>query len=162
MSETDSGQNPWPPFEWTPEQAAEIASWELEKERGPRTWIYGDWYNDPNIPAPWSTNWERWDGLRLYEEKVGGKPKIDVLFKDVFDVPGKVEPLAYHTTAGDEFFLFAAGGRYYFWEEGYLTVHRNVFGSPKEFLDYVLREGGNYFPDLRIEARPGANLLWWP
>ncbi|KAJ7312424.1 hypothetical protein DFH08DRAFT_822162 [Mycena albidolilacea] len=95
-------QNPWSPLEWTPEEAAEIASWKLKKECGPRTWIYGDWYNNPNIPVPWSTNWERWDSLCLYEENVGGKPKIDVLFKDVCDVPSKVEPLAYHTTAGDD------------------------------------------------------------
>ncbi|KAJ7495026.1 hypothetical protein FB451DRAFT_1477484 [Mycena latifolia] len=42
----------------------------------PRTWIHGDWYTDPTLPNPWSTDWEDWDSLRLWEQTVNGKPKI--------------------------------------------------------------------------------------
>ncbi|KAF8172763.1 hypothetical protein K438DRAFT_2023640 [Mycena galopus ATCC 62051] len=126
-----------------------------------RNWIPGDWYNDPTIPIPWSTDWEYWDGLRLYAQKVDGVPKIEKLFKEVFNVPGTIEPLAYHSCAGEDFFLFTAGGRYYHWSDGYLTVHSKEFASPKAFLACCLREGGNYMPDVNVEMRPGTNLDWW-
>ncbi|KAJ7808178.1 hypothetical protein B0H14DRAFT_3152189 [Mycena olivaceomarginata] len=68
--------------------------------------IHGDWYTDPSLPEPWSTDWEDWEGLRLFEQTVDGKLKIEKLFKDVFDVPGTVEPLAYVVATGSELYLF--------------------------------------------------------
>ncbi|KAF8145415.1 hypothetical protein K438DRAFT_1872099 [Mycena galopus ATCC 62051] len=113
---------------------------------------------DPSLSEPWSTDWEWWDGLSYYEDKtVDGKLKIEQMFKDDFDVPGTVEPVAYMTSYGDEFFLFTAAGRYYFWADGCLTVHRMQFGSPKEFLDHALRKDDTSFmPDIEIPMRRGS------
>ncbi|KAJ7488262.1 hypothetical protein FB451DRAFT_1167717 [Mycena latifolia] len=118
----------------------------------PRTWICGDWYTDPT---------EGWASLRLFEETVDGKLKIKKLFDDVFDVPGTVEPLAYLPGTGGEVFLFAAGGRYYLFSDGRLTVHRMQFASPKDFLAHVLQPGGGHMPDVNVPMRPGTNLNWW-
>ncbi|KAJ7364345.1 hypothetical protein DFH08DRAFT_1073106 [Mycena albidolilacea] len=102
-----------------------------------RTWIHG-------------TDWE---GLLLFEQTVDGKPKIEKLFKDVFAVPGTVEPLAY--------LLFKAGGRYYLWSDGRLAVHRIEFASSKGFLDHtLLQEDADDMPDVDIPVRPGTNLRW--
>ncbi|KAJ6588029.1 hypothetical protein B0H19DRAFT_1247754 [Mycena capillaripes] len=131
-------------------------------ERGPppRTWIFGTWYNDPTLPDPWSTDWDDWN-LYLFEETFDGKLKVDKLFKDVFDVPGTVEPLAFVEAVGGDIFLFTAGGRYYFYSDGMLTVHRMDFASPKEFLDHVLRKDPEEdLPDMPIEMRPGTDLKW--
>ncbi|KAF8176615.1 hypothetical protein K438DRAFT_1939284 [Mycena galopus ATCC 62051] len=120
-----------------------------------RAWIYGNWYSDPSLSEPWSTDWEWWDGLSYYEDKtVDGKLKIEQMFKDDFDVPGTVEPVAYMTSYGDEFFFFTAAGRYYFWADGCLTVHRMQFGSPKEFLDHALQKDD--MPDIDIPMRRGS------
>jgi hypothetical protein len=40
------------------------------------------------------------------------------MFRDDFAVPGTIEPVAFMTRYGDEFFLFTAAGRYYFWADG--------------------------------------------
>jgi hypothetical protein len=126
-----------------------------------RTSIHGDWYIDPTLPQPWSTDWDPWDSLRLFEDTVDGKLMIDKLFKDVWEVPGVVKPLAYIVSTGGLCFLFTAGGRYYYWSDGRLTVHRIEFESPKEFLDYALKSDGTHMPDVEIPMRPGKSLNWW-
>ncbi|KAJ7501549.1 hypothetical protein B0H11DRAFT_1992108, partial [Mycena galericulata] len=131
---------------------------ERQYRRPSYSWIHGDWYTDPSLSERWSTNWERWDGLRYYEETVDGKRKIDKMFKDDFDVPGTIEPVAYATNYGDEFFLFTAAGRYYFWCDGYLYMHRLQFGSPKEFLAHALQgDDGSGMPDVEIPRHRGAD-----
>ncbi|KAJ7369140.1 hypothetical protein DFH08DRAFT_39440 [Mycena albidolilacea] len=133
-----------------------------DHEDGPSTCIHGHWYTDPSLPGLWSTDWEDWDGLRFFEHTVNGRLRVDKLFKDAFDVPGTVEPLAYFPDPpGDDSFLFTAGGRYYLWAGGRLTVHHKEFASPKEFLDLALQEGGDHKPDVDVPMRPGADLSWW-
>ncbi|KAF7344925.1 hypothetical protein MVEN_01654900 [Mycena venus] len=128
----------------------------------PRTWIYGDWYTDPTLSGPWSTDWDDWESLCLFEDTVDGKLRIDKLFKDNWDIPGKVEPVAYILGSGGLCFLFTAGGRYYFWSDGRLTVHRLEFASSKEFLDHALaKKDGSHMPDEVIPMRPGTDLRWW-
>ncbi|KAJ6479177.1 hypothetical protein DFH09DRAFT_1108167 [Mycena vulgaris] len=120
----------------------------------PRIHLYKDCYADPTLPRPWSTDWDDWDYLlRLFEQTVDGKLKIEKLFQDVFDVPGSVEPVAY---------MRAACGEYYFWSDGYLAVHRMEFASPKEFLEYALqgKSPGEHLPDVEIPMRPGIDLSW--
>jgi hypothetical protein len=91
----------------------------------PRTWIHGDWYTDPSLPAPWSTetDWADWDGLRLFEQTIDGEPKIEKLFKDVFAVPGTAEPLAYVAATGSELYVLKSclkpgAATYYLWSDG--------------------------------------------
>ncbi|KAJ7869385.1 hypothetical protein B0H13DRAFT_2350977 [Mycena leptocephala] len=115
-----------------------------------RTSIHGDWYIDPTLPQPWSTDWDAWDSLRLFEDTVDGELMIDKLFKDIWEVPGVVKPLAYIVSTGGLCFLFTAGGRYYYWSDGRLTVHRMEFESPKEFLDYALKKDGTHMPDQAL------------
>lgn len=128
----------------------------------PRTWIHGDWYTDPSLPQPWSTNWDAWEILPFWEEQtVDGKLKINKLFKETWEVPRTVKPLAYIDNTGGLYFLFTAGGRYYFWSDGRLTVHRMEFASPQEFLDHALQKDGSHMPDMEILKCPGANFSWW-
>ncbi|KAJ7806855.1 hypothetical protein B0H14DRAFT_3483752 [Mycena olivaceomarginata] len=109
----------------------------------PRTWIHRDWYTDPSLPEPWSTDWEDWEGLRLFEQTVDGKLKIEKLFKDVFDVPGTVEPLAYVVAQGPSCTCLK-------------PVAAIIFGptaaSPSIDADDM--------PDVDIPMRPGTNLRW--
>jgi hypothetical protein len=126
----------------------------------PQTWIHGGWYTDPALPPGWSTDWEDWDNLRLWTATIDGKLKIDQ-FQYVFDVPGTIEPLAYMVSTGGLFFVFTAGGRYYYFTDGHLRVHRMEFASPQEFLQHALQEGGDHMPDLDIPLLPGTNLNWW-
>ncbi|KAJ6486603.1 hypothetical protein DFH09DRAFT_1457152 [Mycena vulgaris] len=133
------------------------------RSTSPHPSLYKDWYTDPTLPRPWSTDWDDWDYLlRLFEQTVDGKLKIKKLFKDVFDVPGSVEPVAYMRAACGEVWLFTAGGRYYFWSDGYLAVHRMEFASPKEFLEHALqgKSPGEHLPDVEISMRPGTDLSW--
>ncbi|KAJ7688213.1 hypothetical protein B0H16DRAFT_1482196 [Mycena metata] len=56
--------------------------------------VYAGWYTDSSIPSPWSTDWPNWRGLTLFHESVDGTLKVDKLFKEVYDVPGTIEPVA--------------------------------------------------------------------
>ncbi|KAF8192381.1 hypothetical protein K438DRAFT_1970181 [Mycena galopus ATCC 62051] len=136
---------------------------ERRQNRQPRyTRIHGDWYTDTTLSPPWSTNWEEWESIHLFKDTVDGKLMIDKLFKDTWEVSGKIEPLAYILGTAGLCFLFTAGGRYYLWSDGSLTIHRTEFASPKEFLHYALTEmDGSHMPDEVIPMRPGTDLEWW-
>jgi hypothetical protein len=108
----------------------------------------------------WSTNWEDWESLFLWTQTIRGKLKIDKL-KEVFDLTGTLEPLAYMLYSSGMFFLFTTGGRYYYFSDGYLYVHSMEFESPQEFLQYAMQQGGDNMPDLEIPMRPGMDLSWW-
>ncbi|KAJ7223705.1 hypothetical protein C8J57DRAFT_1482134 [Mycena rebaudengoi] len=124
------------------------------------TCIYSDWYTDPMLPRPWSTNWRGWENLELWEEHTDdGTLKVDKLFKEMWNVPGTVMPLAYMTSCGDLYFLFTASERYYYWAEGRLTVHHMEFAGPKEFLDHALLKLSN-MPDVEI-LQQGDDYSWW-
>ncbi|KAJ7107151.1 hypothetical protein C8R43DRAFT_1114272 [Mycena crocata] len=121
--------------------------------------LHKTWYTDPDVPFPWSTVWDEWEGLCLFYEdvNVGGTPvpKIDKLFKDMFDVPGVVHPLAYIIQHSYDTFVFTAGGRYYLHDDGALFVSDREFGSHREFVRHALRDGGWELPDVEVERRPG-------
>ncbi|KAJ7664531.1 hypothetical protein DFH06DRAFT_1392290 [Mycena polygramma] len=114
------------------------------------------WYRDPSLSAPWSTDWNWWLGLRYYQETTDdGRLVIEKMLNDDFGVPGTIEPVAYSTILEEDFFFFRAAGRYYYWADGRLTVHRMQFNSPKEFLDHV-RHGGpgaRRMPDVVVPRR---------
>ncbi|KAJ7167894.1 hypothetical protein C8R46DRAFT_1034482 [Mycena filopes] len=125
-------------------------------------WINGTWYRDPSIPWPWSTNCDKWHGLsHYYIPTVNGKPKIEKMFTETFDV-GIIRPLIYAEGTYGEVFMFSAGGRYYFWRDCELFVHRLNFAGPKEFLEHAMQNRPDQFPDVPVEPR-GASVSWsWP
>ncbi|KAJ7109795.1 hypothetical protein C8R44DRAFT_883840 [Mycena epipterygia] len=125
----------------------------------PGTTLHKNWYTDPNIPAPWSTDWDDWEGLCLFYESVGGRLKIDKLFNEVYDVPGPIEPLAYMVQTSFEFFVFTAGGRYYFFDDGCSFVSDGEFQSHQHFLEEVLRPEGS-MPSIEMQRRAGSDLGW--
>ncbi|KAJ6448216.1 hypothetical protein C8R45DRAFT_1134420 [Mycena sanguinolenta] len=79
-------------------------------------------------------------------------------------LPGTIEPLAF--TPGSpcgEYFLFTAGGRYYFHADRRLTVHRMEFGSAEEFMGYLTAEEatpGSRLPDVEVPRQPGTDFSW--
>ncbi|KAJ7191833.1 hypothetical protein GGX14DRAFT_578568 [Mycena pura] len=108
----------------------------------PRLWIHGEWYNDTTLDraSGWTTDWDEWELIEdFFVATVDGEPRIH---------------------AGGLYFLFSAGGRYYFWSDGLLLVHSKDFASPKEFLDYALSDRYQRTPDVEVPLLPGANLDW--
>ncbi|KAJ7204310.1 hypothetical protein B0H12DRAFT_1243648 [Mycena haematopus] len=129
-----------------------------------RALIYKDWYTDPTMEYPWSTDWANWTGLILYEDTIEGQLMIDRMFKHDWNLVGTIEPLARDSDIGTDgdYFLFAAAGRYYYYADGRLTVSRKEFASPKEFLDYALsRSDGSRLPDVEIPMSPEGDIRWW-
>ncbi|KAJ7752203.1 aspartic peptidase domain-containing protein [Mycena maculata] len=125
----------------------------------PGTTVHKEWYTAPNVPHPWSTNWDNWEGLDLFHLSIDGKLMIDKLFKEVYDVPGPIEPLAYMISIGYEVCVFAAAGRYYWYNDGALLVFVDDFSSPQHFLEEVLPN--QIIPPLtKVQPRPGSNLGW--
>ncbi|KAJ7257788.1 hypothetical protein C8J57DRAFT_1647602 [Mycena rebaudengoi] len=123
--------------------------------------LHKQWYTDPQIRFPWCTRWDEWEGLCLFYDTVdGGKPKIDKLFKDAFDVHGVVQPLAYLVNQSFDTFLFTADGRYYLYDDGWLWVSDEEFGSHREFLERAVVDGGWGLPAVEVEMRKGENLGW--
>lgn len=84
---------------------------------------------------------------------------IDKLSRDVYDVPGAIEPLAYMVQTSYEFFVFAAGGRYYFFDDGCLFVSEGDFRSHQHFLEEALGPKGR-MPSLEMQKRVGSDLRW--
>ncbi|KAJ7211252.1 hypothetical protein GGX14DRAFT_624029 [Mycena pura] len=122
-------------------------------------WLHKNWYQDPTLPEPWSTDWEDWAMLESWFIKtVDGKRGIDC-FRDTWALPGPIEPVAYVT---DErlYLLFYAGGRHYYWADAHLNMHRKVFASHKDFMRYVVRgPGWSHMPDIEIPMR--SSMDWW-
>ncbi|KAJ6459133.1 hypothetical protein C8R47DRAFT_1244466 [Mycena vitilis] len=132
----------------------------------PRTEIFGTWYNDPNIPKPWSTDWDDWEGIVRYilsSTYDDNRDKFEKLI-EVFELPGKIEPLAFIPNIGGDAFLFASGGRFYMWTHGDLMTHRMTFASPEEFLNHALQPmigDKTNLPDLQLVPTSGPEEFYW-
>jgi hypothetical protein len=126
-------------------------------------WIHKDWYTDPNVGNGWSTDWEEWMEIeRFFAERVDGMLKIELLRDTYEGVCGTVDMLAYLEGSSGLYFLFTAGGRYYFWADGVLTVHEKEFAGPREFLEHAL-DGYENKPKVVVPMRAGADveMSWW-
>jgi hypothetical protein len=123
------------------------------------TWLHKNWYHDPTLKEPWSTEWEDWSTLdEWFIKTVDGKRAIDHL-RDTWALPGPIEPIAYGIGEGF-YFLFCAGGRYYYWADAHLTMHRKKFASHKAFMRYLVRRK-SHMPDIEIPMREGGSMDWW-
>ncbi|KAJ6452311.1 hypothetical protein C8R47DRAFT_1229477 [Mycena vitilis] len=123
--------------------------------------IYSDWYRPPTrLPGFWSTDWNYWEGVFLFEEIVDGNLKIDKLSKDVWDVPGTVAPLAYVEGAGDEYWVFIADGQYYCYRDERLFRFEGEYQSKEDFLHRYQEFYGT--EKVEIPRQPGneGELLW--
>ncbi|KAJ6450788.1 hypothetical protein C8R45DRAFT_946609 [Mycena sanguinolenta] len=139
------------------------AIWErLRRKQQLRTVVSANWYTDPTLPRSWSTDWSKWERTRFWVDSTReGVLKIDMLFKHNWKLPGVVRPLAYIRGTDGLYFLFAAGGMYYFYADGELRVHEasTEFGSEKEFVDYVVSVGdASHLPDVDVPHEPGTDF----
>ncbi|KAJ6467333.1 hypothetical protein C8R45DRAFT_1171758 [Mycena sanguinolenta] len=133
--------------------------------RQAREAIYAHWHTSSNLPEHWSTDWSHWELTNFWLDRArDGKRKIDKFFKETWRVPGTVRPLAYVHSAPDPYFLFAAGGLYYFYADGRLTVHdaSMEFSEAEEFVQHVVwAEEESSLSDVEVPQEPGTNFRWW-
>ncbi|KAJ7025697.1 hypothetical protein C8F04DRAFT_1268988 [Mycena alexandri] len=124
--------------------------------------VYTGWYTDRDIPSPWSTDWRNWEGLTLFQESIDRTLIVDKLFKEVYDVPGTIQPLAYMMgISPDLHFLFFATGRYYLYDSGDLYMSDEDSRSPQQFLADTLPPDVP-MPLTQVAMRPGARLDFLP
>ncbi|KAJ7442018.1 hypothetical protein FB451DRAFT_1298104 [Mycena latifolia] len=99
----------------------------------PKDAIYRDWYTSPLVKLPWSCNWSRWTGLRWFQDN-----EIVVDYNLGFNIPGKIEPLAFFEGGGGEAWFFTADGKYYFYhdEQDIVLRFERSFASHDEFFEW--------------------------
>jgi hypothetical protein len=109
---------------------------------------------------PWhpTSDWEEWEGCSLWRDTIDGTPLIEEMFKTVFAVPGTVEPIAFRRDGSDAFFMFAAGGRYYLYDDGVLSWCEGEFVSKDDFLE---REGEGEWHNVPPQ-RGFSSAPWMP
>ncbi|KAJ7614084.1 hypothetical protein FB45DRAFT_1064908, partial [Roridomyces roridus] len=123
--------------------------------------VYINWFTDPLLvgerPFLWSTQWKDFEIVAFWLDRASdGQLKIDKLFKETWAVPGTIEMLAFLPICGGPYFLFAAGGEYYYWDDYVLKKHSQKFGSHQEFVDYATKaavggwETGFNLPDVEV------------
>ncbi|KAJ6459137.1 hypothetical protein C8R47DRAFT_1244472 [Mycena vitilis] len=132
----------------------------------PRTGIFETWYNDPNILNPWSTDWNHWEGIVRYIRLTTYDDERDKFEKlvEVFELPGKIEPLAFIPGMEGDVFLFASGSEFYMWINDRLMAHRMAFTSTEEFLKHALQPsigGRSNLPDVELAPTSGPEYIDW-
>ncbi|KAJ6450757.1 hypothetical protein C8R45DRAFT_116397 [Mycena sanguinolenta] len=153
-------------FPLLPTMPLSDAFWEdLEREEQALKAVSADWYTDHTLPRLWSTDWCEWERTHFWLDHTRkGVLKIDMLFKHTWKLPGVVRPLAYMRDTSGLYFLFAAGGMYYFYADEELRVREasTEFGSEKEFVDYVVSvDDGSHLPTVVVPQEPGTDFGWW-
>ncbi|KAJ7606805.1 hypothetical protein FB45DRAFT_942351 [Roridomyces roridus] len=129
--------------------------------------IHVNWFTDPALNDDmWSTNWDDFELIKFWIDRTSdGQLKIDKLLKETWVVPGTIEMLAYIPYCPDSYFLFAAGGEYYFWADFVLKKHTKKFASHQEFVDYTtkaeLSVRASRFPDLVVPQAVESDFMWF-
>ncbi|KAJ6471415.1 hypothetical protein C8R45DRAFT_1165109 [Mycena sanguinolenta] len=145
-----------------PKAIAEV----IRARRQAREAIYANWHTSSNLPKYWSTDWSHWEltNFWLDRSRVDGKLKIDKFFKETWQVPGTIKPLVYMPSSGGLYFLFVAGGLYYFYADRRLTVYdaSMEFASDEDFVQHVVwAKEGSSLSDVEVPQEPGTNFRWW-
>ncbi|KAJ7478393.1 hypothetical protein FB451DRAFT_1452884 [Mycena latifolia] len=93
--------------------------------------IYKDWYTSPLVGYPWSCDWSVWCGVRWFAEN-----RVETNYNEGFNIPEKIEPVAYIPAGGGGAWAFKAGRKYYFYEDDDDVLFRydGEFASPDEFF----------------------------
>ncbi|KAF8134805.1 hypothetical protein K438DRAFT_1787058 [Mycena galopus ATCC 62051] len=101
------------------------------------------------LPKYWSCDWPNWDDALEFHDGGISTPVLH----EIWGVTGEVEPLAFVPNAPDAYFVFCAGGVYYFFGDVQLKRFEGPFADHDDFLrrlDQEIRGGG-----VLVEPRPG-------
>ncbi|KAJ7620225.1 hypothetical protein FB45DRAFT_1006839, partial [Roridomyces roridus] len=134
--------------------------------------VYTNWFTDPSLTGdddgqfPWSTMWKDFELVQFWlDRSADGQLKIDKLLKETWVVPGTIEMLAFLPICGGPYFLFAAGGEYYYWNDHVLLKHSRKFGSHQEFVHYAMKPEGSQdglnLPHVEMPQAVETDFLWW-
>ncbi|KAJ7620064.1 hypothetical protein FB45DRAFT_929384 [Roridomyces roridus] len=132
--------------------------------------ISANWFTDPTLDddseGEWSTDWKDFDIIFFWKNRThDGTIKIDKLLKETWVVLGTIEMLAFMPGGDGLYWLFSAGGEYYFWADYLLKKHSKRFASHQEFVDRVVRgdgaETGLRLPDVVVPQAVETDFKWW-
>ncbi|KAJ7641537.1 hypothetical protein FB45DRAFT_359164 [Roridomyces roridus] len=113
--------------------------------RADRSYIYKDWFTTRNPPWEWSTDWENWGGLGLFqppdemdfEEKILSQPwdtLIQGILAEEFGITDLAEPILFLPGCGGHWFLFAAGSKYYWYNDGFVGRYKWEYKDKNDFV----------------------------
>ncbi|KAJ7800600.1 hypothetical protein B0H13DRAFT_1932556 [Mycena leptocephala] len=94
----------------------------------------------PTRPSHWSTNWDQRELIYFWRD---GKLKIDKLFKETWQVPGTIEPLAYIAGTG------SCSPR-----EGGITFGWTLGGEKSHMPDVEIPQDSDYIEHLAVLETP--------
>ncbi|KAJ7650252.1 hypothetical protein FB45DRAFT_887432, partial [Roridomyces roridus] len=113
--------------------------------------IYKNWFTTSNPPWKWSTDWEVWDGLDLFTspdmldvaEHHFTQPWntcIEGILAEDFGITDPVEPILFLPGDGGEWFVFAAGGKYYSYDDGFVSRYMWEYKDKDDFAARFMEE----------------------
>ncbi|KAJ7478547.1 hypothetical protein FB451DRAFT_1453200 [Mycena latifolia] len=99
--------------------------------------VYKDWYTSPLVKRPWSCDWSQWCGVDWFAHNT-----IEAFYNTGFNIPGKIEPLAFFEAGAGATWFFTANLMYYFYHDERDVVLRfeRAFSSHDEFFVWEHRE----------------------
>ncbi|KAJ6542843.1 hypothetical protein B0H19DRAFT_1172181 [Mycena capillaripes] len=109
------------------------------------------WHRQEALPANWSCDWENWPGILNFfiETTWYNLSRFDMVFRGMYNICGKVEPLAFCPHSCGSTFLFAAAGDYYYYSSSAkLYRYEGQFASHADFLARVEGASRVRFPKM--------------
>ncbi|KAJ7631492.1 hypothetical protein B0H17DRAFT_1187738, partial [Mycena rosella] len=96
--------------------------------------IHKDWYRSPLVKPPLSCDWADWCGVLSFKYN-----DIEAKYNAGFNIPEKIEPLAFVDAGWEDCWFFAAGANYSFYdeEEDMVTRVNRRFASHDEFFKWT-------------------------
>ncbi|KAJ6564501.1 hypothetical protein B0H19DRAFT_1233391 [Mycena capillaripes] len=121
--------------------------------------IYKNWHRAaPVLPKPWSCDWRYWAWGR-------DVPSFSEEWSEMYGIAQGIEPLAFLPRMPEPMFVFAAGDKYYSYDQGSLLHFNAEFASHDEFLERFDGELRNV-TELRylwveaLDKRSSTSVLW--
>ncbi|KAJ7612226.1 hypothetical protein FB45DRAFT_940131 [Roridomyces roridus] len=110
------------------------------------SYIYKHWFRTDKALDLWSTNWEKWGGVRLFAAshdrdsefrfKRPWNTRIEGVLAEKYGIEeGPVEPVLFLPGDSGEWFIFKTGGKYYFHNDvEYLERYRWEYAGMEDFV----------------------------